>query len=887
MEQHRSIPQHSVLKTKLFAPRPRSTIVPRNRLSGLFDKGDSKKLILVSAAAGFGKSTATANWLRQSGHTYAWLSLDAQDNDPIRFMIHLIATLRLLREDIGNETLINLYGLKLPAIPKVLTPLLNELEDFTDPFFLVLDDYHLIDSKYVHQAIEFLLDHLPPAVTLVLIARVDPPLYFTGLRANAEMIEIREEALRFSPTESAEYFKNMIDIELSRGDLETLDQKMEGWVVGMQLMTFSLVDRPDVSKFISSIDSSTHYLHDYLAREVLNRQTAELRRFLLLTSLVEEFTADLCNALTDSPNGKNHLKDLEARNLFLVPLDDSRQWFRYHHLFRAFLLDQLHGEVADLNDLHIRASRWLGKNGFLFKAIDHALSSENYDLAAELIIQNSRLFLSGYRYLQTQYAVVRWFEQIPEERTLAQPQLAILHAWWLTFGTYLSRAEERLGLLGSKIATISNLRLRKRLEGEVQGVHAYISYMKGNTDDQIRFAHMALDCLEDDDLPPRVLMQALLGHAYRLRGEPFRAKKAYDLVVTESNLRLGANITVPSLGRLIGIEAMRGCLLQAVRVFTLGDRFLEKFGYLDIPPVGVGHIEVGKVYREQNKPAIALYHLEKGIKLCNYWALLTASVVDGYLELAWIKAAEENREGAMDLLHQALSLVRERNMNHLVHLVRSHINRMLLLQDEVGPVLNWAEERKLNPDDEVSFAQETEYLIYARLLLTTNRPDDALFLLDKMEASARIARRTSSVYKINILQCIAYAAKKDRPKLVKKIEPVLEAVESEGYFRIFIDEGMRIKETLQTAASFGVRARVAVRLLDALPKAAHYLLKPLSKREMEVLKSIAARKNNQEIAQSLFIALTTVKRHISNIYNKLNVSERESAIQRAKDLGII
>lgn len=867
-------------------------MVARPRLREALDRGEGRRLTLVSAPAGFGKTTLLAEWLeeRSAEDAVAWVSLDGSDNDPARFFSYLMGALREAEDEIGDGILAALDVPQSPPVDVVMGALVNDLAEIPREVVIVLDDYHVVDPGPVHEAVSFLLEHMPENVHLVIAGRTDPLLPLPRLRARDQMAEIRAADLRFTPEEATAFLNDAMGLALSASDISALGEITEGWVAALQLAALSMRDREDVSGFIEAFSGSNRHVLDFLAEKVLERQPEDVRHFLLETSVLERMSAPLCDALTGRSDGQTMLERLERENLFVVALDDERVWYRYHHLFAEFLRGRLGHEGAEsVEELHLRASVWYEDNGSDPEAIGHALSAPDHERAARLIERGVEAAV-GRGEVPT---ALRWLEALPTEAKRLRPRLLAEHALALSLTGRPNDAEPLLNEVDRATGTTGEN--RRFLLGFASSVRSWCALLRGDAPEAVELARRALSLLPEEDLPQRLLAAGCMGDALRTVGDLASASAALAQA-TEIGLAAGHTYgTLTTMTMHARVQAERGRLREADETLRRALRFVSERGVGLLPAAGVVHIGMGVLLYERDHLDEAEREFRRGIELAGRTREVT-DLVWGYVALSRTKRARGDEEGALELAREADRVARASGADLQVAIAASWVVRLRLARGELAEAAAFEQERAAN----AAAARVVDRLTSARLLLAQVRPDEALGLLKEPREAAEEAGRTDDLIEILALQALALWAKNNKERAVGTFTRALALAEPEGYARTFADEGAAMGDLL--SATLGAKQRggagrastgYIARLLAALPnekaaaRADGRLPKPLSGRETEVLALMAAGESNGEIAARLFISTTTVKTHANNLYRKLGTSSRIRAVARARDLGLI
>jgi len=904
----------ALLATKLHIPRRRTSLVLRARLTERLGRAGEASLTLVSAPAGFGKTTLLVQWLAgdpPEGRAVAWLSLDRRDNDPAVFWAYFVAALRTAAPGVGVDAL-SLLQSPQPTTEAVLATLVNELSALAQEVLLVLDDFHVIDAREVQDGMAFLLENLPPQLHLVIAGRADPALPLARLRGRGELVEVRAADLRFTPAEAAEYLTGTMGLALTAGDVAALEGRTEGWIAALQLAALSLQGRDDVTGFIAGFTGDDRYIVDYLIEEVLQRQPDEVRTFLLQTSILGRLTGSLCDAVTGVDGGTAMLERLDRANLFVVPLDDQRRWYRYHHLFsdmlHARLLDEHPGLAADL---HLRASEWYEQHSERHEAIRHALAGEHSARAADLVELALPSLLQG----RQEATVRRWLEALPDELIEVRPVLSVGYAGSLMVRGEIEGVESRLRdaerWLDGTSGTDERTRAERaqmvvvdgaalgRLPSSIAGYRAAQALIRGDVSATMTHARLALDLADADNHLGRGSASALLGLAHWTIGDLEAARRWY--VGSIASLEKAEHLS-DVLGcsiALADILIRQGRLHEATATYSRGLRA----AYQAVPTLrGAADMHVGmsELLRERNHLDSARAHLRESSELGEH-AGLPQNRYRWRVAMARLRQVDGDLGGAVQLLDEAERLY-VGDFSPDVRPVASIRARVLVAQGELGAALGWARERGISADDAVTYLHEHEHLTLARVLVAQHARerekhylDEATGLLERLLRAADEGERTGSVIEILVLQALSLQSRGDTAAALAALRRALTLAEPEGYVRIFVDEGAPMTALLTAAAKQGVGRASARRLLAAVvvgatPAPTHTqqeLIEPLSRRELEVLRLLASDLDGPDIARELSISLSTVRTHTKNIFAKLGVNARRAAVRRAQELRLL
>jgi LuxR family maltose regulon positive regulatory protein len=902
-----------LLETKLHVPRRRRGLVARPRLRERLSRGAESSLTLVSAPAGFGKTTLLAQWLAAAavgGRSAAWLSLDERDNDPASFWMYLVAALRTAAPGVGAGAL-SLLRSPQPPIEAVLASLLNDLGAVSNDVVLVLDDYHVVDAREVQDGMAFLLEHLPPQAHLVIAGRADPALPLARLRGRGELVEIRAADLRFTPEEAAAYLNGVMGLALTARDVATLEGRTEGWIAALQLAALSMQGRHDVAGFIAGFAGDDRYIVDYLAEEVLQRQPDHVRRFLLQTSILDRLSGPLCDAVTGQDGGKAKLAALERGNLFVVPLDDRRRWYRYHQLFadvlRAHLLD---GQPDDVAVLHRRASAWHEQNGERSEAIRHALAAEDFERAAGLV----ELAIPAMRRDRQDAAVRGWLRALPDELIRVRPVLSVGYAWALLAGGELDGVEARLRDAERWLDTAADTREGpeapstemvfaddeelRRLPLSIAVYRAAQAQGRGDVAATMRHARRALDLAPENDHLVRGAAAGFLALASWAIGDLEAAYRAYAQCMASVQRAGHVSDALGCAVALADIRIAQGRLPDAMRTY---EQALQLASAHDGPVLrGTADIHVGmsELHRERDDLDAATQHLLQSQELGEH----TGSLRNRYrwrVAMARIRQAQGDLDSALDLLHQA----ERQYMGDFFPNVRpvpALRARVWVARGALAEAFDWVRERGLSIEDDLSYLREFEHITLARVLLARYTAEraagsihDATRLLERLLRAAEAGERMGSVIEILVLQALAHHARGDVAAALASLRRALMLAEPEGYVRVFVDEGLPMASLLRVVAKQGIAPRYVRRLLAAMDRTEDStpveqgLVEPLSERELEVLRLLGTDLNGPDIARELVVSLNTVRTHTKRIYAKLGVNNRRAAVRRAEELDLM
>jgi LuxR family maltose regulon positive regulatory protein len=929
-----------VLATKLYIP-PVPAAVRRPRLFERLDAGLQRKLTVVAAPAGFGKTTLVSAWSAGCGWPVAWLSLEEGDGDLARFLTYLAAAVRTVAPAVSDAALSALHSTPPPlssaAGETILTALLNAVATGSARFVLVLDDYHLIAAPAVDAALAFLVEHLPPALRLVIATREDPPLPLARLRARGQLAEVRAADLRFTTAEAAEFLNQVMGLPLTAADIAALEARTEGWIAGLQMAALSLQGRADVASFIQAFTGSHHFVLDFLVEEVLARQPAPVRSFLLQTAILDRLTGKLCDAITGQGDGQARLEALQRGNFFLIPLDDARQWVRYHQLFADVLRTHLLAEQPELAPLlHQRASVWFEQNGWPAEAIRHALLGQDFARAAGLI----ELAIPELRRSRQEGAFLALLRALPAALVGNRPVLCVHYAGVLLDGGELEAAEAWLRRAEAWLAqphqspdreeegqeaamVVVDTAEFRRLPGWIAIYRAGAALAQGDAPATVEQAQRALAYLPEADDLGRGAATAMLGLAAWAAGDLEIAHRSFAAGMARVQKAGFLADAVNSAIALAEIRTAQGRLHEALDAYARGLQLATPPDAPILRGAADMHVGMSELYCEWGDFHAARQHLLQSQALGERVGM-SQTPYRWHVAKARICAAQGDLDAALDLLDAAERLY----VVHVFPNVRplgALRARLWLAQGRLGAALGWARAQSLSAADPLSYRCEFEHITLARLLLAQQQSDGAehpllaaLELLERLLRAAEAGGRTGSAIEILVLQALAQQMQADQraqgevAAALLPLQHALALAEPEGYIRVFVDEGPPMLRLLRAAASRGIRPAYTGLLLAAgephravVPPAApaampappltvsniasHIapLVEPLSERELQVLRLLPGELSGPEIAAELVVALSTVRTHTKHIFAKLGVNSRQAAVRRALELGLL
>ncbi|GCE29786.1 LuxR family transcriptional regulator [Dictyobacter alpinus] len=899
-----------ILATKLYFPRFRPSLVSRPRLIARLNAGLHRKLTLIAAPAGFGKTTLVSAWVEGIARPTAWLSLDEGDNDPTRFLTYLVTALQRIAPNLGVAVLGVLQSGQPPPPEAILTALLNEITTFPDPFVFVLDDYHVIDAKPVDMALTYLVEHLPPQMHLIIATREDPPLPLARLRARGELTELRATDLRFTPSEAAEFLNAVMGLTLSPEDISALEDRTEGWIAGLQLAALSMQGREDIPEFIRAFTGDHRYILDYLVEEVLTCQPEAIRNFLLQTAILDRLSGSLCDAVTGQVEGNARLEALERGNFFVVALDDTRHWYRYHHLFAEVLSAHLLAEQPEqIVTLHRRASEWYEQHGSASEAIRHALAAADFARAADLVEPGVRAMLRS----RQEATLLDWLKVLPDEVLHCRPVLSVAYAHVLLSNGEREGVEERLkdaerwldttpemrGLASppAMVMVVVDEKEFRLLPATIAIARAGLALTRGDVSGTVTYARCALDLAPKDAYLTRGSAAGLLGLASWTSGDLEAAQRSYTDGI--ASLHKAGNIS-DALGLTIAvadIQMAQGHLHEAMHTYEQGlQRALEQ-GTPVLRGTADMYVGMSGLYCEWNDLQTATQLLLKSKELGEHTGL-PQNRYRWCVAMARIREAQKDLDSALDLLHEAERLYMG-DFFPYVRPIGASVSRIWAVQGQSGAARDWIRKCGLSIADELSYLREFEHITLARVLLAQSTSSSAdhsirevMGFLERLLRAAAEGKRTGSVIDILVLQACAHQMQGDIPTALISLHQALTLAEPEGYVRMFVDAGPPMALLLEAAAKHDIAPNYVRHLLTAFGSSedrtpvTQGLIEPLSERELEVLRLLASGLNGPEIARKLVVSLNTMRTHTKNIYSKLGVNDRQAAVRRAKELAL-
>jgi LuxR family transcriptional regulator, maltose regulon positive regulatory protein len=878
-----------ILATKLYIPRPRPNVINRPHLLERLNEGLHRKLSLISAPAGFGKTTLVCEWVAGGPRPAAWLSLDAGENDPARFLTYLVAALQTIAPTIGAGVLGMLQSPQPPPPEAILTVLLNDLTTLSDQFVLVLDDYHLLEAQAIDQALTYLVEHTPPQMHLVIATREDPQLPLARLRARGHLTEVRATDLRFTPAEAATFLNQVMGLSLSAEDIAALERHTEGWIAGLQLAALSMQGQQDATSFIQSFTGSHHFVLDYLVEEVLGQQPEHIQTFLLRSSILDRLCGPLCDAvlLDASASGQATLDYLERVNLFIVPLDNERRWYRYHQLFADLLRLRLRQSITSspgdegksIAELHIRASQWYEDHDLELEAFHHAAAAHDVERAARLVEgKGMPLYFRG-----VVAPVLHWLESLPKTALDARPSLWARYASLLLMNGQTTGVEEKLQAAEAALQGREADDTTRNLLGEIAANRATLALTRYQAEPMLVQSRRALEYLHPNNLASRATAHWTLGVASFLQGDRAAARRAYTVAIALSQAAGKSFTTILATLGLGNIQEADNELYQAAETYR---RVLQLLGDQPLPLASEAHLALARICYEWNDLDAALAHGRQSLQLARQFDRVIDRFVLCELLLAHLQLAQGDVAGAAALLAEAGQSARQRNFADRLPEVAAAQVLLLLRQGNLAAAAHLAQMHELP-------------LSQARVYLAQGDPSAALAMLTSWREQVEARGWADERLKVMVLQAVTLQAHGDQGQAVQLLCDALSLAAPGGFIRLFVDEGRPMAHLLSQAAALGIMPDYLGKVLAACEAEerqseatasqppAQPLIEQLSPRELEVLQLMAQGRSNQEISEQLFLALSTVKGHNRNIFGKLQVQRRTEAVARARELGLL
>jgi LuxR family maltose regulon positive regulatory protein len=920
-------PSEQLLKTKLLIPPPPRGICARPKLVQMIEEGlrANHRLILLNAAAGFGKTTLLTEWVHETQLKVAWLSLDDGDNDITRFATYLMGALgaSLAQAEFANSAFkkpIEAFDLKT-----ALTYAINAVAGTSKDIALVLDDYHLIQSSDIHAAVEFLLENLPQNMHLVIATRHSPPLPLVQLRARVQVTEIGEDELKFSLEDARTYLNQIRNLQLSKQELRALCDRTEGWIAGIQMAALSLRDRQDKSDFIQKLSGTHRYILDYLLEEVLDEQPSVLQDFMLRTSILSTLSASVCLTLHDEDelhdlqvwaeqagfsSETNYqvlqeaLEYLDRANLFIIPLDDERQWFRYHSLYADLLMDRLKYLHPDrVSTLHRKAGRWYEAHGHLDEAVGHILESGDYERAAKLLARNAIEMVFRGNLLN----LTRWFDMLPEESRKPLPWLSISHAWTSMFVGELNPVANLVREAESSMEALHEAHEIQRVSGIIEVLRGYLAAMRGSMSLAVEFAKEALLLLPREDLALRGFAAMFLASVLHWTGELDAASEAYQEAININRKADEMNLLVETLCELAALVEDQGKLHQSAELCREALSYFPTEGTEAVLPAhGCAWIQLSLLQCEWNRLESAREYAERALDICQEWGQ-AEFLMRAHLAYARVLLALGEFDSANGEIERAVHVAKTLSPWY-VRRAETWRVRLQLAQDKSQAALRWIREYMPDLESEPDYQDLPIHILAWRVMVEAVDPrtagqdgqdqlENALEILEHLSKLVESTGARRFQIEILLLKSLALDKRGDRDQARSILVEALSTAQPEGYIRTFLERGRRIRPLLKGVAIQGPTEAFVKRLLELLDRGSYDEgqlpaksdggLAPLSPRELQVLRLLAAHLTSRDIAEELTISTSTVRSHMKNIYRKLDVHSRRQAVERAQDIGLL
>lgn len=867
-----------VLATKFFIPPLRSKTILRSRLMDQLNRGLECKLILISASAGFGKTTVVSEWVSRCRQPVVWLSLDEEHSESMRFLTYFITALQDVSKDIGSDLILEIQSPQSPSLDLILSKLMNEIVAINDDFVFILDDYHVTDSIEIDKILIFLLKNMPVQMHLVLITREDPHLPLARLRARGEMVEIRAADLRFTSSEATDFLNQMMNLNLTESDITALETRTEGWIAGLQLAAISMQGQKKSSDFIESFTGSHHYILDYLIEEVLHQQSGDTQSFLIRTSMLDRMCGSLCDSILQNPEaeGQKTLEKLEQLNMFIIPLDNERHWYRYHHLFAELLRQRLQQSKMETVKLHVRASQWYEDHDLYIEAFKHSASAGDLDRTIRLLEGNGIPRHSR----TTVLLILNWLQSLPEEIMNGRPLL------WITYGSVLlgtgiiTGVEEKLlaaeKAIGSVIPDSKTDETTKDLIGRIASTRAILAVTKYDAEVIYAQSVRALKYLHVDNMASRTTSTWTLAQAYEQKGDLLNAAKSYKEAISiglTSGNYLFAILSEAGLGDLLEAENR---LHKASQIYQ---QVLQQVGKQPLPVLCDVYLGLARIHYQWNDLERAREYSDMNIHLSRKFENGIDRFILADLFAVRLKIASDDLDNASALLKSIANTVHHDNFKHRIPVLAAMQVELKIKQRDLISAAEIAKKHDLS-------------ISRVKVLLQQSKPSEALKILDPLFLNMEEEKREFKKLNIMILQILALYGKGEKKKAFHLLEKVLRITEPENFVRIYIDEGQSMFRILSEAKARGMMPEYLNRIVSLFNVEQDQgvnqpLIESLSQRELEVLDLLSLGLSNKEICDKLFLALDTVKGHNRRIYSKLGVKTRTMAISRARSLNIL
>jgi ATP/maltotriose-dependent transcriptional regulator MalT len=894
-----------MLITKLHIPASGTNLVHRPKLFEILNEGLQRKLILISAPAGFGKTTLLSDWIEQSKIPTAWISLDKRDNDPAEFMDYIIAGIRNIKSDFGESSQKLLNAPVKPNSESITGLLINDAIQIEEDFILVLDDFHQINSKEIFEIVVYLLEHIPAHMHLVISTRSDPPLQIARLRSQNQLSEIRLSDLSFSVNDISIFFNKKLKLGLSIDDIYSLELKTEGWIAGLQLAALSLRGRKDVTEFITAFAGDNRFIMDYLIEEVLNAQSDLIKDFLLRTSLLEQISGPLCDTVLNIKGSQSIIEYLDNNNMFIVPLDNERNCYRYHHLFADLLKQRLHIEMkGSIDELHNRACLWCEENEKFAFAIEHALEAKNFDKSMQLLNDKvEQLWENGHH-----DAIMKFGDILPDEIIKKNSIFCLFYSWILISSGQLQKAEKLLA--AAEKIVVENLENKDRIEskktdeiilGKISVVFAYLVSGTGKVEKIFHYCEQAERCLSEDNPLWYSWAWFSYGVAYLTRGELQESTIAYKKALVYGKKSGNLYLISTTVIRIAYGLLRQGLFKSAYRYIKDLLKIIEEGGYAEMAKAEWSYAGLFSIlsyiqymWNEQEE---AMKNAKLGFDLCKKGNDISLKVF-GSIVFAKAMLSDGDNKNAKETIDELFKLMESKEIPPYLLFTSSAWRIDILIEqnqfDQANDIINKLD---LKLDDKKTYANELVYIAYARLLISEYKLIDAEKLLTQLHPIAEEGKRIERLIEIKNLLAILHKLKGETEKAIVYLSESIVLAAEENLLMFFLLEGNNIGDILniinkkQATSKTNIPKAFFEKIMLAFDtrkkRRKDSTTQALSDRELEVIKLVAANFSNQEIADKLFVSINTVKTHAKNIHFKLEVDNRVKAVARAKELGLL
>jgi LuxR family maltose regulon positive regulatory protein len=894
-----------MLQTKLHIPSALNTTVLRPGLYEKLNIGLNRKLILISAPAGYGKTTLVSEWINQHQIPTAWFSLDKSDNDPIEFLSYIITGIQRIHKEFGQSAFKLLQSPNKPATESIASLLINEMLNIKQNFLLVLDDFHFINNKEILELTTYLLQHIPDNIHIVILTRSDPAIPVARLRSQNQLVELRLSELSFSANDISILFNKKLKIGLSVDEAYSLETKTEGWIAGLQLAALSLQGREDISEFIKNLKGDNQYIMDYLMEEVLKNQSDETKEFLLQTSILEQISAPLCNAVLNRNDSQLILEKLEKSNMFLIPLDTDRNWFRYHHLFADLLKQRFHQrEKAAINEIHNKVSDWFMNNSLPLLAIEHALEAENFEKSMQFLGEITESMWENGQHV----AIMKYGDILPDKWIKMSPDFCLYYSWILITSGQIQKAEPFLTsaetitkeIIIKKNLTADEIQYYKKLSGKIAVAFAYLHSHEEHSTKIFDYCKTALENLSVTDPLWYSWAWFSQGIAWFSKGDLIESnnafQKAFEYGKTSGNIYLISTIAI----RMAENEQQLGHYKSAYQKCTDLLTLINESGYLQITKAEWTY---AALYHIIGVTQYMWADMDKAVENLKIAYSLCEQGKDIYLKVSvlMVYSIVLRERGEIEAEKRIAELDDIMKFNNLPpFLVAYYIGwkiHLFIERDQIDKANNVALNYGLANENEKTYANEAAYSSYIRLLLAQHKLDEAEFMISELYTLASNGKRIERLIDLKTAFAILYKMKGEHEKAVSCLLEAMELAAEENLLSYFVYNTNHIdvlfKDVFKTCAT--TKTKIPKKYVDSLKLALErkenrkkvHAESELSPRELETLQLISVDLTNQEIADKLFISLNTVKTHIKNIYLKLDVDSRTKASSKAKEIGLI